>query len=485
MSTRAPRYDAVVVGSGPNGLTAAVVLARRGWRVLVLEANAQAGGGTRTAELTRPGFRHDTCSAIHPLAAGSPVFAELGLERYGLRWIHPPTPVAHPLDGNQAATLERDLEATAAGLAVSGSAADARTYRALMRPLARSWPALAHEVLGPPLHRPHRPLLLARFGLRSLTPAASLARRRFSGEPARALWAGLAAHSGLPLESRLSSAAAALLGAAGHAVGWPLAEGGSQRIADALIAALREHGGEVATGERVDDVSDLPRSRTVILDLTPREVLRVAGARLPEGYRRRLQRYRYGPGAFKIDYALSAPIPWRSEACARAGTVHLGGTLEEVAASERAAAAGRAAEAPFVLLAQPSRFDPGRAPAGKHVAWAYCHVPNGSTADMTTRIEAQIERFAPGFALTVLARSTMAAPALEAYNANYVGGDIGGGTLDLRQWLARPAPRLDPYATPDPQLFLCSSATPPGGGVHGMAGYHAARSVLRRHGPGR
>jgi len=478
-ASRPPRFDAVVVGSGPNGLTAAAVLARAGWRVLVLEAHHRIGGGTRTAALTLEGFAHDVCSAVHPLAVGSPALRSLGLERHGLRWVHPTTPLAHPLDGGRAVVLRRDLAATAAGLGRDGAA-----YGALVAPLAESWDGLAPAVLGPPLRWPRDPVGYVRFGARAFLPAGATARALFRDEPARALWAGIAAHGMLPLEAPVSNAPALVLAAAGHAVGWPLARGGSQAIADALAAEIRSRGGEIVTGQRVDDVDALPASRAVLLDLTPREALRVAGDRLPDGYRRRLRRYRYGPGAFKIDYALDAPVPWQADACRGAGTVHLGGSLDEIVAAERAVARGRAPERPFVLVVQPSLFDATRAPPGHHTLWAYCHVPHGSGVAMTDRVEEQLERFAPGFRSRVLARATTTAPELEAYNPNFVGGDINGGRLDLRQTFARPVLRRDPYATPDPRLFLCSAATPPGGGVHGMAGFHAALSVLRRHGRG-
>lgn len=467
-------YDAVVVGSGPNGLSAAVTLAREGLSVGVLEANATPGGGTRTAELTRSGFHHDVCSAVHPLAAGSPFLSRLPLGEHGLRWIQPPLPLAHPLDEGPPALLDRSLDRTVEGLEEDGPA-----YRRLVGPLVEAWRPLFREVLGP-LRVPSHPLLLLRFGLRALPPSRAVWRLAFRGEPARALYAGLAAHSFLPLERPPSSAIALVLGVAGHAVGWPIPAGGSGRIAEALAAHLRALGGELHTGRRVRDLGDLPPARARLLAVTPRQLLRIAGPRLPAGYRRRLAGYRYGPGAFKLDWALSEPIPWRSAACARAGTLHLGGSAAEVAAGEAAVWRGEHPERPFVLLAQPSRFDPERAPEGSHTAWAYCHVPNGSAADMTGRIEAQVERFAPGFRDCVLARHVMGPAQLEARNANCVGGDINGGSQELGQLFARPVARAVPYATPLRGLYLCSASTPPGGGVHGMCGFHAARAALRR-----
>ena len=471
-------YDAVVVGAGPNGLAAAIRLAQAGFAVLLVEANKTIGGGTRSAQSTLPGFVHDACSAIHPLALGSPFFRGLPLQKYGLDWIHPENPLAHPLEGDQAVLLQRPVEGTAAALG-----ADQRSYAAVMSPLLGNWEALASEFLQPLVHLPRHPLLLARFGLHALRSAHGFARSRFQEEPARALFAGLAAHSFLPLEASGSAAFGLVLGLMGHAVGWPLPRGGAQNIANALAAHFRSLGGEIKTDFRVENLSKLPLARAVLLDLTPRQLLALTADKLPGSYRGRLESYRYGPGVFKIDYALGAPIPWKAKACATAATVHVCGTFNEVCASEREVAQGRPPEKPFVLLAQPSLFDSSRAPAGKHTAWAYCHVPNGSNLDMTTKIEAQLERFAPGFHDLVLARHAMTCASLEQSNANLVGGDINGGAANLWQLIARPTLSLTPYRTPIPGLYLCSSSTPPGGGVHGMCGFHAAETVLRDLGP--
>ena len=465
--------DAVVVGSGPNGLTAAVVLARAKRSVLVLEGNESIGGGTRSAELTLPGFLHDVCSAVHPLAIGSPCLHRLPLAQHGLIWVHPETPLAHPFDDGSAVLLERSVTATA-----SGVGCDAAAYFRLVRPLARDWTRLAEDVLGP-LRFPRHPLLLSRFGVHAIRSARRLAESVFRGVRARALFAGLAAHAMLPLEDPATAAFGLILAAAGHAVGWPMPRGGAQQIANALAACLRSAAGQIVTGRHVHDLAELPVCGSVLLDVTPRQLLRLAGDRLPESYRRRLSRYRYGMGAFKVDWALSAPIPWRASLCARAGTVHLGGTLEEIAAAERAAANGEHPDRPFVLVAQPSLFDATRAPGGQHTVWAYCHVPNGSRVDMTARIERQIERFAPGFSARILARHATSPAGLEASNPNYVGGDINGGAQDVWQLFTRPVLRRVPYSTPIPGLYLCSSSTPPGGGVHGMCGYFAARAALK------
>ncbi len=471
-------FDGVVVGAGPNGLAAAIVLAAAGRSVRLIEAAATLGGGCRSAALTLPGFVHDLCSAIHPLAAASPLFRELDLGEHGLDWVEPEAPLAHPFDDGPPALLERSLEATATGL----GSADGAAWLRLFTPLTIAWPRLEAQLLGPMLRLPSSPFALARFGMSGLRSAAGLARAVFSGERARGLFAGLAAHSILPLERAATAAIGLVLGIAGHRGGWPLPRGGAQRLADALTSKLVSLGGEIEVGRKVNDLAELPRSRTVLLDLTPREAVRVAGSRLPRRYRRRLERYRFGPGVFKMDFALDGPIPWRSVECARAGTVHLGGTLAEIADGERRVWEGEIPERPFVLLAQPSLFDSTRAPAGKHTAWAYCHVPAGSDRDVSERIEAQIERFAPGFRDRVLAKSTRTAVELEASNPNCVGGDIAGGVTDLGQLLARPIASSDPYATPVAGLYLCSSATPPGGGVHGMCGYHAARAALAADG---
>lgn len=466
------KYDAVIVGAGPNGLAAAITLARSGAAVLLIEAADTLGGGTRSAELTLPGFTHDVCSAIHPLGLASPFFRDLPLEDHGLRWIHPDYPLAHPLDGGRAVIIEQSLEATAARLGRDG-----RAYRRLLQPLVAGYEAILHEFLGP-LRFPRHPLAMARFGVRALPPAATLARLAFRSDEARAVFAGMAAHSIMPLEQPATAAFGLMLGMLAHAVGWPMAAGGSQAIADALASYLRSLGGTIETGRMVTDLNELPPAAAYLFDVAPRHLVSIAGDALPPGYARQLTRYRHGPSVFKLDYALSAPIPWANSAVAGAATVHLGGTLPEIAASERAMWRGEHSDAPYVLVVQQSAFDTSRAPNGQHTAWVYCHVPAGSDCDMTAVIERQIERFAPGFREVVLARHSFTAADFAAYNPNYVGGDINNGVQDLFQLFTRPVARINPYTTPNKRLFLCSSATPPGGGVHGMCGYWAAQAAL-------
>jgi phytoene dehydrogenase-like protein len=465
--------DAVVVGSGPNGLAAAIVLARAGLRTVLREGQPTLGGGLRSAELTLPGFVHDVCSAVHPLALSSPFFRSLPLAQFELDWVQPTSPLAHPLDGGTAAVLEQSLDETARGLAEGG-----RSWVRLHGAFARAWDELSVDVLASPLHIPRHPLLMAWFGLHALLPA-TLAARRLDGMAARALFAGNAAHSFLPLEAPGTAAFGLLLSVAAHAVGWPIVRGGSQRFADALLGYFRSLGGEVQADAPVTNLDEFAPARVVMLDLGPHQVARIAGARLPARYREALERYRYGAAAFKLDWALDGPVPWAAPACARAATVHLAGTLEEVVASEAAHARGEVHERPFVLFVQPTLFDPTRAPAGRHTAWAYCHVPNGCRLDLTERIERQVERFAPGFRDRILARSAITPAQLEERNANLIGGDINGGMMDLRQIVRRPVLSPTPYRTPVRGVYLCSASTPPGGGVHGMGGYHAAQLALR------
>jgi phytoene dehydrogenase-like protein len=467
-----------VVGAGPNGLAAAIVLARAGWEVTVYEAGDTVGGGVRSAELTLPGFTHDICSAVYPLGIGSPFFRSLPLAEHGLDWVHPPALLAHPFDDGAAATLHQDLEATAAPM----SERDAGAYRRAIGRLSARWDRLAGEVLAPPLHLPRYPFTLARFGLAAPQKAGASARRLFEGERTRALFAGIAAHSNLPLDRRPSAGFALTLAIAGHAVGWPLAKGGAQQLAEALTGYLRRLGGSVETGRPVDRLSELPATEAYVCDVTAGQLAALARDWLATGYRRRLERFRYGPGVFKIDWALSAPIPWQSPACAQAGTLHLGGPLGEIERSERAVWQGMPSDPPFVLLTQPTRFDASRAPNGQHTAWAYCHVPNGCETDMTEAIERQVERFAPGFRDRILARHTMTAPDLMAHNPNCVGGDISGGVMSVMQMVRRPTLSPSPYRTAHPRVWLCSASTPPGGAVHGMGGYHAAQDVLKRLG---
>jgi phytoene dehydrogenase-like protein len=464
------RSDVLVIGSGPNGLAGAIVAAQAGYSVKVIEAAPDVGGGTRSAELTLPGFVHDICSAVHPLAVASPFFRSLPLAQHGLEWVYPSAPLAHPLDDGSAVLLERSIAKTAVGLGSDGS-----TYEELLTPLLHYWDYLLADVLGP-IRWPAHPLSLARFGMHAVRSAASVIRSRFRGKRARALFAGLCAHSMLPLHTAGTAAFGLILAGAAHAVSWPFPKGGAQRIADALSSYLQSLGGELVTNCSVESLDQLPSARALLCDVTPRQLLRIAGERLPASYRRKLHRYRYGVGAFKVDWALDGPIPWRAAECSQAGTVHLGGTFDEIVASEEAAWTGSPAQRPFVLLAQPSLFDTTRAPAGKHTAWAYCHVPHGSSFAMLERIEQQVERFAPGFRQLILARSVMSPAALEQHNPNLVGGDINGGVQNLSQMFMRPTRQL--YATPTPGLFICSSSTPPGGGVHGMCGYFAAKAAL-------
>jgi phytoene dehydrogenase-like protein len=466
--------DAVVVGSGPNGLGAAVALAQGGACVLVLESADEIGGGTRTAELTLPGFHHDVCSAVHTTGILSPFFRSLPLEEHGLQWIVPRASVAHPLDDQPAVMLWHSLERTCAGLG-----ADASSYRSLIGPFLDNPEGFFSDVLGP-LGWPKHPAMFMRFGLKAMWPATTFANWRFQQSRARALFAGCAGHSVLPLDKMFTAALGLIFSIAGHVEPWPVASGGSQAVPRALGSLLKELGGEIRTGVHVTSPAELPAARVYLFDTSPDQLASIAEGSLPSGYRRRLGRYRYGPGAFKLDWALDGPIPWRDANCLEASTVHLGGTLEEIAAGEAAMFRGTHPKRPYVLLCQQSHLDPSRAPDGKHTGYAYCHVPGGSTVDMTEAIENQVERFAPGFKDRILARHAMNARDFHRYNPNYVGGAITGGTADLFQLFTRPVARFDPYTTPNPRVFICSASTPPGGGVHGMCGFQAAQSALRR-----
>ena len=462
--------DAVVIGSGPNGLAGAIVLAQAGLQVVVFEAAATLGGGCRSAEVTLPGFVHDLCSAIHPFALASPFLRTLPLARFGLEWIEPPVMVAHPLDSSAAGCIYRSVDTTCASLGI-----DSETYRSMVEGALGNWSKIDTAILGP-LRWPQHPLALARFGMLALRSAERMART-FRTEAAQSLFGGIAAHSMLPLDRLPTGAVGLVLTLLAHVAGWPMPKGGAQRLADAMAGYLRSLGGEVVTGAAVTSVDDLPPCRAVLCDLSPLPLLRVAGHRFPPSYRRALERFRYGNGVFKVDWALDAPVPWRDPVCAQAGTVHVGGNLDEIAASERAVWNGTHPERPFVLATQPTMFDPTRAPAGKHVLWAYCHVPSRSSRDMLGPIERQIERFAPGFRERVLARTITTSEEIEARNPNFVGGDIAAGVMDLRQLFTRPTWRT--YSTPVRGLYICSASTPPGVGVHGMSGYFAAQRALR------
>lgn len=474
MFTRS-EYDAVVVGSGPNGLAAAITLLQAGKSVLVIEKDEVPGGGARSQALTLPGFIHDSCAAVMPLGVASPLFAGLPLNEYGLEWIHSPGVVAHPFEGGGAVMMDRTLECFAERLQVDGEA-----YRAMIEPILRDWDRFRKDLLGALPLPPEAPFTYARFAVNALLPATWLAKSRFKTKAARGFFAGMAAHSMLDLGAPASGAVGMVVSLIGHACGWPFPRGGAAAFSGALIGYIKKLGGEIHTGCEIRRVQDLPVHRAAIFNVSPRSLVGILGDRLPWSYRRQLEHYRYGVGVCKVDYALEGPVPWQAEECRRAATVHIGPTLEEIHRSEHDATHGRHAETPFVLAAQPSLFDPTRAPEGKHTLWAYCHVPNGSDVDMSSRIEAQIERFAPGFRDLVLAKHVRTAVQMEAYNPNYVGGDINTGMQNIRQLFTRPAVRLNPYTTPVKGIYLCSSATPPGGGVHGMSGYYAAQAALKR-----
>ena len=469
-------YDAVIIGSGPNGLAAGITLAREGLRVLILEGRDTPGGGMRTAELTLPGFLHDVCSAVHPMAMLSPFLSTLPLAKFGLEWAHPDILLAHPLDGGRAAAMWRSVEETARRLPGN----DGQRWKSLMGPLVPGAAGLFGDLLGPLPLLPKHPLDLVRFGLSAMRSATGLASGKFKSEEAQALFAGNAAHSFLPLNNNFTAAVGMALGLAGHAGGWPVARGGTGEITKALTRYFEALGGEIRCGVEVKDVRELPPVDAILFDTGPRATARIAGPWLPPGYRRRLERYRYGPGIFKMDYALSGPVPWTNPLCRQAGTVHVGGTMAEIAEAERETWQGRSSSKPFVLVAQQSLCDPTRAPAGQHTLWAYAHVPSGSSQDFSDIITSQIERFAPGFRDVILARHVMNPGAVEAYNANNIGGDVIGGAMDLTQLFTRPVARWNPYTTPHSKIFHCSSSTPPGAGVHGMCGYHAARTVLKK-----
>lgn len=467
-------FDAIIIGSGPNGLAAGIRLAQEGLSVKIFEKEDTIGGGTRTLELTQPGFHHDICSAIHPMAKASPFLNSLPLEEYGLKWIHPEVPMAHPLDDQPAGALFQSLDKT-----VDHLDEDGKTYRKWITPFIDGWDELLIDILAPFSPIPNNPILMARFGLKALRSAHGFAKR-YQTKKARAIFAGLAAHGIMPFDATATTAIGLVLGTAAHTVGWPYPKGGSHAITRAMAQHFQSLGGEIETDAQITAVDELPESKTILFNITPQQILDISGDKLPHSYAKKLQRFEYGQGVFKLDLALSEPIPWKDNICQKAGTVHVGGTLEEIAASEKQSASGKHPEKPYVLVAQQSLGDDSRAPSGNHTGWAYCHVPNGSTKDMTEPIIRQIERFAPGFQDCIIEMHKMNTKSMQAYNPNYIGGDINGGRADITQLFTRPAGLFDPYHIPKTNMYIASSSTPPGGGVHGMCGFHAAESALRR-----